>query len=59
MNKREAKRWACKRAWELLNLDHDNGFLYEDEGTPDGERKLAAWEELIDELWRRCGESEE
>ena len=52
MNRRAAKRWACRCARELLNNDHNNGFLYEDEG-PDGERKLNAWNELLEELDRR------
>lgn len=52
MNRREAKRWACRCAWELLCNDHANGFLYENE-SKDGERKLQAWNELLDELARR------
>jgi hypothetical protein len=56
MDKRAAKRWACRCAWKLLNNDHNNGFLYGDDPddvTPDDRRKQAAWEELCAELARR------
>lgn len=51
MNKREAKRWACRCAWELLSADQSYGFL-QGEG-PDAERKRNAWNELVEELARR------
>ena len=53
MTKREAKRVACRSAYNLLNTSHNNEFLIEQEDEKDGMRLESAWEELLDELYRR------
>jgi len=64
MDKRAAKRWACRCAANLLQADHVNDFLYEDdedwtEPSADTERKVEAWNELVGELYRRGEERHE
>jgi len=52
MNKREAKRLACRCAYQLLNLDHNNEFLA-DRAEGEAGKLTIAWEELLEELERR------
>ena len=52
MNRREAKRKACHFAWRILD-GHVNSFLYEEESQADTDRLGEAWNELMDELFRR------
>jgi len=56
MDQRAAKRLACRCAYQLLSLDHNNEFLVQPDRRmthEDLQRLLRSWEELLDELWRR------
>uniref|UniRef100_A0A6M3M894 Uncharacterized protein n=1 Tax=viral metagenome TaxID=1070528 RepID=A0A6M3M894_9ZZZZ len=65
MNKREAKRRACRLAAAILNRGGDwPSAIYEDEDGNDStdadiERMGAAWKALVAEMYRRGGDDAE
>ncbi len=61
MNKREARRQIARAAYMILGTVGNDEWLYyndEESGNPsisdkDVQRRVDAWEELLDELFRR------
>lgn len=57
MNRREAKRRVAAGAHRLLSSAYDQEWLYEGYSPADAARMEAAFNDLLDELAKRAGET--
>lgn len=56
MNQREAQREACRMAATILDRGEGCPIMNEDEwNRADHDRLEAAWQKIVDGLWRRAG----
>jgi hypothetical protein len=58
VTRREAKRRVCRGAARILESGSDEMWLWEGFSVADAGRMQTAFEELLNELWRRAGELE-